>query len=390
MKRVPTHRIPTRRILGAAAVALTLSGWAAPGAHAQDLEQNLSQLSSRSAKRYVTPLASAFAANMNTGWYHRTPSPVKIGFHFEGGVLGMGALLGGGARGFKARESFVFSRDEARDLISPYVDSTYGTWTSAQRDTLKARLVSRLTTQESDVTTFGPTITGGRRDSVKTVYQGGTVVIASGNGLPGGETSYTLPGGDTVSPGAERGTPVTGLLRSLQALPQFAPQITLGTLYGTNLTLRWLPETQSIEEVGALQFFGFGVQHNPKAWLRKPLPVDLSFGYYMQWLSAADMMEASSWATSVHASKTYGWRIFNVSPYVGLQAEGASIDFAYEQAVQQPNGQFNRIPVAFTVDGDNFMRASLGATVRVLAITVNADYNFSKYSTFSGGLMIGI
>jgi hypothetical protein len=379
-----------KRVLKQVLLGAAVAGMAAVSAPAQSLEQNLSQLSSRSAKLYVTPLASAFAANMNTGWYHRPPSPVKLGFHFEGGVMGMGAFLGGGARGFKVREPFSLSRDEARAIVNPYVDSAFSSWNPAQRARLKDSLANRLTLQESNVMTYGPTISGSRRDSVKVVFEGETIVLGSADPFPDATTSFTLPGGDTLAPGADRGTPVIGLLRSLQALPQFAPQVTLGTLYGTNLTVRWLPETQTIEEVGALEFFGFGVQHNPKAWLRRPLPVNLSVGYYMQWLSAADMMKASSWATSVHVSKVYGWRVVNVSPYAGLQAEGASIDFAYEQTLQRDDGTYSRIPVAFTVKGENIVRGTLGVNLRILAISLNADYSLSKYSTFSGGMMIGI
>jgi hypothetical protein len=56
---------------------------------------------------------------------------------------------------------------------------------------------------------------------------------------------------------------VHGLLEDLPALPLFAPQLTVGTIYGTQASFRFVP-TYDVTDLGDFKYFGFGLQHNPK------------------------------------------------------------------------------------------------------------------------------
>ena len=51
---------------------LVLAAFMAAGS--QTLQGALTQLNGEGAKRYVSPIVSAFGANMNAGWYHKSPS----------------------------------------------------------------------------------------------------------------------------------------------------------------------------------------------------------------------------------------------------------------------------------------------------------------------------
>ncbi|HEX2612538.1 MAG TPA: DUF6588 family protein, partial [Fibrobacteria bacterium] len=214
--------------------------------------------------------------------------------------------------------------------------------------------------------------------TIKVVSQSVTV------GKPGGGGDTTI----TTQPYNDSIKEVTGILGNFTniPLPLFAPQLTLGTVYGTNVTLRYLPEVETVEEVGKVSLFGFGIQHNPAVWgFLPPLPLDVSVGYFTQSLKVGTLLEARSQAFNINASKQFGFRFMNVTPYGGIQYETSSFDFSYDLDV---DGE--QVPVSFTAEGANHYRATAGVSIRLLAININGDYNVGKYQSFSAGVMVGL
>jgi hypothetical protein len=238
---------------------------AAPGpVFPQDnVEDAVTELTATAAKRYISPMVSGFGANMNAGWYHKAPPADKIGFSVEGGWLIMATFLDKGGKTFDVQGDFRFSQDQAGQMLA-FMDTEepYASLPSAQRQALKDSLALRLASEDFRVGFGGPTITGSSKDSVRVRFEGKTFNVS---GYP---DSIVVPA-DTVA------LPVTGILDGLPLIPLMAPQFTLGTVYGTNVTFRYLPTVEFTPEVGAFKFFGFGVQHNPQVWLGSPLPVDL-------------------------------------------------------------------------------------------------------------------
>ena len=353
------------------AKSLVVAGLSFGLAAAQNLEETMQNLGVAAGKAYVAPIVSGFGSNLNAGWYHKAPAATKFGFHVEAGVVAMGTLLSGGSKTMNVSGGFRLDAAQAQELANQSVDTTQ-TGGTVLRDSLAAA----LRRADQTVTFNGPTIIGSEDDAL-------TFAVATSPftfGKPGGgDTTITLaPFSDTI-PG------VTGLLDGLPALPLFAPQLTLGTIYGTNVTLRWLPEVETTEEIGSVKFFGFGVQHNPGVWLGSTLPVDLSVGYFMQTLEVGTLFKAQSQALGLNASKTFGWRFLNVTPYGGVQFESSSFDFAYDLMV---DGE--EIPIEFSLDGENKYRATAGLSLRLLALNINADYNIGKYNSYSLGVMVGI
>lgn len=355
------------------AKSLALAGMAMSLASAQGMEETVSKLGAAAGKAYLAPIVSAFGTNLNAGWYHKAPAPQKFGFHFEAGAVAMGTLLGGGSKTLNVAGSFRLNTAQAQDVASQ-VD-TSGLAGTGQGQTLQDSVAAALRRTDIDVVFSGPTVIGSEETvmSYEVAAQPLTVNTA------GGDTTITLP---VVSDELDG---VTGVLADLPALPLVAPQITVGTVYGTNLTLRWLPEVKTNDDIGNVKFFGFGVQHNPGVWLGSALPVDLSVGYFTQTLTVGDLLEARSQALGLNVSKTLGWRFLNLTPYGGVQFESSSFDVSYDLEV---DGEM--YPIAFDVKGENKYRATAGLSIRLLALNINGDYNFGKYSSFSGGIMIGI
>ncbi len=351
---------------------------------AQDLAETISQLTGTAAQEYVKPITSAFGANMNAGWYNKAPKATKFGIHFEGGAVFMGALLSGGSKTIDVNGTFRFDSTFSRDIANQIDTSgTYG-----QGEMIRDSVAAALSRNDNNVRFAGPTVIGSS-DNMKVFLAPSTMNVTVPNNAPGGsgDTTFAVEvPGDTIELAG-----VNGILRDLPALPLFAPQITLGTVYGTNLTLRWMPTVSTTDEIGDVEFFGFGIQHNPSVWLGTKLPVDLSIGYFTQSLKVGDLFEARSNAYGLNVSKQFGWRFLNLTPYGGLMYESSSLDFEYTYSYTDPlTGASEELPVDFTIDGENSFRTTVGLGIRLMVLNINADYSFAKYPTASLGVMIGI
>jgi hypothetical protein len=350
--------------------SLAILGMATALVSAQTMEETISKLGAAAGKAYVAPIVSGFGSNLNAGWYHKAPAPKKFGFHFEAGVIHMGTFLSGGDKNFSVAGAFRLDSAKAQGVVDNMDNST--------PQQVKDSLFAALLRADQNVQFTGETVIGPGEEGMQIQVLPATVTI----GKPGGgDTTITTEAYNDSIP------EVVGVLGDFAdfPLPLFAPQITIGTIYGTNLTLRWLPEIETNEDIGTVKFFGFGIQHNPGVWLGSTLPVDLSVGFFTQTLEVGTLFKATSSALGLNVSKTLGWRFLNVTPYGGVQFEKSSFDFAYDLEVDDKT-----VPIDFTVEGENKYRATAGVSLRLLAININGDFNYAKYPSYSVGVMIGI
>ncbi|MDP3831786.1 MAG: hypothetical protein Q8Q47_10980, partial [Ignavibacteriaceae bacterium] len=199
-----------------------------------ELEGTLSKLSQSAASKYVSPIVSGFGANLNSGWVHRAPSSKIFGVDIELGFVFMGTMMGDDAKSFSTNGTFKFTKKQAEDLIRNVI-----TPDQATRDAL----IQKIIDTNFDVNISGPTIVGSKTESVVVDFREDVI-----NG-------YTIPQ-------QKIDTKVTGYLEDLSVLPLFAPQFTIGTVYGTTASFRFLPSIE-IQDLGKFSYFGFGLQHNP-------------------------------------------------------------------------------------------------------------------------------
>jgi hypothetical protein len=351
---------------------LIVVGMTASMAATQTMEETVSKLGAAAGKAYVAPIVSGFGSNLNAGWFHKSPPAKKFGINFEVGPVFMGTLLSGGSKTMNVTGGFRLDSTQARSIANG-VD-TAGMF--GQGQTLRDSVAAAIRRNDVNVEFSGPTIIGSDDEGMLIEVVSQPLVVNFG----GGDTTIT------IDPYVDSIPEVTGVLGDFAdiPLPLVAPQIQIGTIYGTNLTLRYLPEYE-IPDVGKVKFSGFGIQHNPAVWLANPLPVDLSFGFFTQSLELGTLFKASSQAYGINVSKTFGWRILNVTPYGGFMLENSTFDFSYELEVDD-----KMIPVNFSMDGENKYRATAGLSVRLFLINLNADYNLGKYNSFSAGVMVGI
>lgn len=190
----------------------------------------------------------------------------------------------------------------------------------------------------------------------------GTIQAPTIFGSPDG-ASVTGTGGTTYNfPG--------GLDASLLAIA--APQITVGSLYGTEALVRFF-QAKLGESFGTLKLFGIGLRHNVKQHLKlKNLPLDIAFGFYYQHFEIGDIVSANAVLISAQGSYRTGLLVL----YGGPGFETSTMDIQY-------NGGSGNINLS--LKAANSLRFTLGAALHLAFFRLFADYNLASQSTFTVG-----
>lgn len=345
----------------------------------ESLEKTLQKLAADAAKGYVAPITSGFGTDLNAGWFHRAPWGRLFGFDLEFGLVAMGTFFTDKNRTFSTSGAFRFDSSQAAELTEFIKnDPQYGL-TLQQRESIQRAIIQQMRGQDFSVGISGPTVVGKKEDSVRVQFHGKTFTVTDPN--TGLSRQVTVPA-ETVA------LPVTGLLEEAPGLPLASPQLTVGTLLGSQFTFRYLPEVEIDEEIGKFKYFGFGVQHNPSVWLGEDaLPLEISLGYFTQTMSVGTLIEATATAFGINASKRLGWGALNLTPYAGFMLESSSMTFTYDYELDTPTG---RVPqkITFELEGENKSRLTAGLSLKILFLNVNADYNWGRYKSVSAGVMI--
>jgi hypothetical protein len=345
---------------------------------AQTFEETLHNLSLDAAKAYVNPIVSGFGADLNGGWFHRAPKATMFSFDLEVGVVAMGTYFKDENKTFSSSGNFSFSQSEAMAIAATGLSGAG--IPSIYQASVQSSIASQIASQAWSLGVSGPTVVGSKTDFVKIHFEGKTFTGT----VPGyGNFSVDVPGQDVT-------TPASGFLGDLKMLPLAAPQLSIGTIAGTQFTFRYLP-SQDVKNLGKATYFGWGLQHNPALWLGgvDALPVDLSLSFFTQKIKFGDLFQSKATAFGVNVSKRLGWGFLNLTPYAGFMLESSTMSFAYDATFPDPtqNGALTMQHISFDVDGANKSRLVLGLSVKLLFINVNADYNIGKYNSFTGGVM---
>lgn len=337
----------------------------------RSLEETLQALSQDAAKSYLAPIASGYGANLNAGWFHKAPQPEKFGFDLEIGLVGMAAQFPKSADHFSTSGEFWFSETEARTILERASANFNSLPTNVQND-----LIQSLTQQPLIVKMEGATVVGSKKDKITISY--GDFTVEDPNGI-----------NDITVAADEQELGIGGYLEDYKVLPLAAPQLTFGTIFGTAATIRYLPNVKLNGDLGEFSYFGFGLQHNPAAWLPIEMPLDVSAGFFTQNLKIGSLFKSSAVAFGLNASKQFGLDALNITPYAGFMLESSKLQVTYDFIVESPAGQSIH-KIDFELEGKNSTRLTLGLSIRFLIININADYNIGQYNNFSAGINFAI
>jgi len=114
----------------------------------------------------------------------------------------------------------------------------------------------------------------------------------------------------------------------------------------------------------------------------KLLPVDIAVQGVYQVFNIGDIIKSSTFSANIHASKTF----LVLTPYVGLGYENTKMNFEYTFDYQIPGQQPMQQDIKVAYTGENAFRAVAGISLKLAILLIHADYNLTKYPSFSGGL----
>lgn len=332
-----------------------------------DVNENLEQLAGDAATGYLKPIISSLGSNLNQGWFNQSPRPVKFGIDLATSVYFVGTKFASSADEFSAKTSLYVDQNLANTLgnsIAQKQAKERNISDTAMINASARELAAQLHGKTFNVTVGGPTIIGSDDDHV----------------------SYTFGSSDDVPEdvqGQSAELPVTGLdLAGFVGMPLVIPQVTVGTVYGTMATLRYLPEA------GGFSFWGIGLNHNPGVWREDgnflPFGINSSVTFAYSSLGFGDYMDFTAWNLGLMASKRVGFRFLNITPYAGLGIERSTLSVSYDTPYLGPDGK--AISVSVEESGENLFRMTLGTGLRLGILNFDAGYTIAKYSSANFGL----
>ncbi|HQY20451.1 MAG TPA: hypothetical protein PK294_12480 [Ignavibacteria bacterium] len=290
-------------------------------ASSQTLEENLQQVGPNYGKLYLQPLVDAMGTDVNSNFFYTAyvPYDSKKPVQFNIGLR------------FRAMNTFLSSVDQVFDY-------TYS-------DTLTVNGVRYSGAYSVE---NAPTVIGNKTEAVAKFTSNGVYYPEFDLELIGGIINTTL-------------------------VPLVIPEITFGTVYGTDASIILLP-TIDLNDLGKFRMFGFTLRHNFSHYV-KDSPVDYSImvGYQRMSLTENnnnDLWKSKSFFINGQLSKTFGG-IF--TPYMAIQYEQFKADISY---IFNNFGQV--FPVSFSVDGATKFRGVLGATVKAGFFAFNVDANLGE------------
>ncbi|MGA9118892.1 MAG: DUF6588 family protein [Bacteroidota bacterium] len=186
--------------------------------------------------------------------------------------------------------------------------------------------------------------------------------------------------GEVTDPhtGSTYRAPADGLINTTY-LPLAVPQVTIGNIYGTQATIRYitLPK-MSGDKIPDITLWGVGARHSISQYL-PTVPLDLAAGIYFNSFTFGDLIDFKGVAINAQASKSFSV----LTIYGGLQWEKSSMSLKYTSA------DATNFPVDITMDGVNAFRFTAGLNIGLGPLHLFADANMGSITAFSGGIGFG-
>ncbi len=310
-----------------------------------DLQSQLEQFGQQYGMSYVGPMPELFGAANNMGLYQDAKIASGLGIDLYVGVSFMGGMPSGVSKTFSGNYKFDITSDMLTgnpdaDAIKTYLDAH-------PEDAFIEGSISDA-----------PTIFGDNDQKelqlVKNIPNIGTISTAI----------KLLPG------------------YNLSVVPSMAPEVAIGTLFGTQAIVRYMPKMK-VSDMGDFEFFGWGLRHNFDQYIPVPMfPLNIAASFYTQSIKLGDIVDSRTLNFGVQTSLNI---LPIITPYLGYQLEKTSMEFSYTYKYVDYNGNQMSIPISFTNETDFSGRLIAGLSFRFLLLNINFDYSFAKYNAFSFG-----
>ena len=159
-----------------------------------------------------------------------------------------------------------------------------------------------------------------------------------------------------------------------------APQITVGSLIGTELMGRWIAVSPDDFEVDRIELWGVGARHTLNHWFTG-LPLALSIhGMYQNLKVDDDFIESDAFTLGATGGKTWGM----FSAYGGVSYNSTSLDAMYES---DASGQTETVNVS--LESQNSVDFGLGGTFRLGFVHLNGELHAGERTAWTVGVGLG-
>lgn len=163
--------------------------------------------------------------------------------------------------------------------------------------------------------------------------------------------------------------------KTLSIMPMAVPQLNIGSVWGTEVSVRYLPQI-SIGSYGSVGTWGIGVKHGITSHFKNsPIDAAIQFSYQSMKVNDSkdrDMVSASSFSTGLEFSKELSVFTF----YTGVQYENTTID---------ANVNYNGVETKMSFANQNKFRGVFGLNIKLGPVNLNGDYSVGKTNSISAG-----
>lgn len=267
---------------------------------------------------YLEPMVVAVNATSNARFYHSAYIPKKDSLYFRFSVHGMAGFVPEDQRWYKAtipteQSNGVTSAEGViYNVLKGIFKKGIETGNIVPPDRSPTVLGYGLDTFFIPVSYLQSEI---RNHPAYTLLDSATRVSVD-NAISG------LPGNLNLPPGSN----ITTIMAAI-------PQLEVGSLYGTELLIRFIPPVKLDTTIGDFSFWGIGVKHSISQYFDDPY-LDVAAQIVYQGTSLTNTVgvtsaklkaSASIWNVNVHASKRFNW----FTAFTGLSVDNVSINADY-------------------------------------------------------------
>lgn len=207
---------------------------------------------------------------------------------------------------------------------------------------------------------------------------------------------YTSGDGSTIRLTAPTGLGMDEVL-PFNAMPSAMVQVGIGLVKGTELKLRIIPKQE--QDDFSFEMFGIGVMHDLKQWVPgfKQLPIDVSGFVGWNRMTAQLFLDPEGATDQIAQFTTGGFtmqglvskKIAFITLFGGIGIANTRTTFDLLGTYDTESaGTFND-PISFDYTSTG-PRMNVGFRMKLLILTIHADYAIQKYSTLTAGVGISI
>ncbi len=336
----------------------------------QTLKEAVEGLSNEIGLAYASSVINPFAANLNSAWINRVPAPEKVGFSISFGIYGMVSPIESGDDSFTKSGSFYLTREQATRIVNDEVPE----------EGLRSQIIDELITKQFTLTVNGSSITSNinRNIVIYTEVEGGLRFKLKDSRIPF-PVYVELDATETYE------IDIENYLEAFSYLPYGAAQLNLGTIYGTEAMIRFIPAVEVDTEIGSVGMYGIGLLHNPQAYISSELPVEISLGFMYQNFYTDNNGDITAFSAGLNVRKSFEFGWLTIDPFAKYLIESASFNLKEETTLEK-NYRSETFEISLSTEGANSSRFGLGTMFRVGFVDLTFSYNFAKYNSMVGGI----